>query len=464
MKSSHKFAFILAIVVAFVGASLISSAPWIASASDAAGQLAHSHSGARSRDDGATCAAGCSVIKHVIVIVRENHSFDNLFGTFPHADGTTKAKIGNKKVKMAETPDSLNQDLGHGAVTAEKAIDAGRNDRFYKITHATQTFNGKKIDVADSEYHKRDIPNYWKYASTFSLADHFFSSFMGDSFPNHLMLMTGQNLSVIGNPFNLTPTEHTWGCDSNPKARVTIDTAGKLSQQYPCFTAPTIVDEANAARVSWKYYAPPKGYFGYIWSTLDAFKQIRDSSQWNTNVLPPSSLHAGQESFDTDVTSGNLPAISYLVSDLKYSDHPPASICQGENWVVGKINEVMNSPLWSSTAIIMTWDDFGGFFDQLAPPYLTQYILGPRVPTIVISPYSNPHTVFHKRLDFRSIDLYLENQFGLPHIATFDRNENSIGMMLNPNQTPLPPLHLKPRTNCPTPSGGKQPYVVNKTK
>lgn len=445
---------IVAVALGLSGAGLIASGSWGApTVSQAAGSATRKPLSAVRHENTTTCADGCSVIKHVIVIIKENHSFDNLFGTFPGADGTTVAKEGNKKVKMAETPDSLNMDLGHGAVTALKAIDGGKNDRFYGINNAVQDINGKKIDVADSEYHKKDIPNYWSYAKTFTLADHFFSSFMGDSFPNHLMLMTGQNMGVIANPYNLAPNEHAWGCDSSPNVRVTLDIKGKISHRFPCFKTKTIIDEANGAGVSWKYYAPPQGYFGYIWSTLDAFHQIRDSSQWGSNVLPPTSDKPGQESFDTDVGNGNLPSISFLVSDLKYSDHPPESTCQGENWDVGKINEIMKSPLWSSTAIILTWDDFGGFYDQLAPPYLTEYVLGPRVPTILISPYSEPHSIFHPRLDFRSIDIFLENQFDLPHRATFDRDEDSIGMMLNPNQTPLAPSVLTPRTDCPQPSG-----------
>src|SRR5581483_10380830 len=134
------------------------------------------------------------------VIIKENHSFDNLFGTFPGADGSTVAKEGNRTVKLRETPDPVHQDLGHGALTAVKAINGGKMNMFYRIDHAVQPINGKKVDVADSQYHQSDIPNYWTYAQTFGLADHFFSSFMGDSFPNHLVFMTGRNLSVIGNP------------------------------------------------------------------------------------------------------------------------------------------------------------------------------------------------------------------------------------------------------------------------
>lgn len=459
-SKNRPFAAIGAVILATAGACLVTSGSWARATVLQAANPAHPEPlSVIKHGDPTTCAEGCSVIKHVVVIIKENHSFDNMFGDFPGVDGTTTAKVGNKKVAMAQTPDPIPQDLGHGAETAVKAINGGKMNQFYRIDHAIQTVSGTKVDVADSQYPKSEIANYWRYATTFGLADHFFSSFMGDSFPNHLVLMTGRNLGVLNNPFNLAQNEHTWGCDSNPNARVAVSTKGTIKQEFPCFNTKTIVDEANAANVSWKYYAPPKGYFGYIWSTLDAIKHIRNSSQWSSNVIPPTSETPGQESFDTDVTSGNLPAISFLVSDLKYSDHPPESICAGQSWDVNKINEIMSNPsLWSNTVIILTWDDFGGFYDHLPPPYLTHYMLGPRVPAIVLSPYVRPHSIFHQRLDFRSIDTFIENQFDLPHVSPFNRNENSIGMMLNPNQTPLPPLVMPatPYADCPAP--GRPPY------
>lgn len=382
--------------------------------------------------------AACAPIKHVIIIVRENHSYDNLFGQLRGADGSRYANRGSQRTKLTETPDTLHSDLVHGAIIAKRAIDGGKMDHFYLEKNAFQ--NGQ--DVADSQYRKKDIPDYWKYARTFALADHFFSTIMGDSFPNHLVTISGQNLSVIDNPRNARPKQvRAWGCDSSAGATVTTYKAGKFGSTYPCFNALTLADEANQAKVSWKYYATPYGSFSYIWSTFDAIKQIRTSSQWATNVVPP-----GQ--FDIDVAHGTIPSISWLTSDFADSDHPPASMCQGENWTVQRINEVMRSSMWPSTAIVLVWDDFGGFYDHVPPPRQGRFKLGPRVPAIVISPYAAPHSVFKGRLDFRSIVAYVENQFNLPHDMKFDRRITSIGAMLNPNQTPLKPLPLSLRT-CP---------------
>ncbi len=403
-------------------------------------------------------------IKHIVIIVRENHSFDNIFGRFPHADGATTAHEGSKVVKLGVTPDRLHQDLGHSSIQAIRAIDAGKMDRFYRINSAIQCLTKTckpckpyKVckgyqDVSESQYTQAQIPNYYAYAGDFTLADHFFSTVMGDSFPNHLVTIAGQNFNVIDNPLHAGKLVTSWGCDAGPGVKVHVYSAGKTKYTYPCFKGQTLADEANAKHVSWKYYAAPQGSYGYIWSTFDAIKHIRDNpAQW-AHVVPTAD-------FDQDVQNGTLPAISWLTTDLATSDHPPASECAGENWTVDRINQIMKSPLWQNTAIILTWDDFGGFYDHIVPPYESAYTLGPRVPTIVISPYARAHTVYHKRLDFRSVDLFVENTFNLPHLTKFKRGGSvtSLAPMLNLKQQPLAPAvlqtHACPARTVQTPKG-----------
>jgi phospholipase C len=439
----------VAVAVAVAGVALLAGGGWSQTGSAAStGRAAAAH----------------NPIKHIIVIVRENHSFDNLFGRFPHADGATTAKEETKTVPLGITPDRLGVDLGHGSLTAVKAIHGGKMDRFYRLLNAIQCVKKTckpckpyKVckgyeNVAESEYTQAQIPNYWTYASTFGLADHFFSTVMGDSFPNHLVTISGQNFNAIDNPTHPGQNLRSWGCDAGPGVTVSIYRAGKVHPTYPCFNGKTLADEANAKNVSWKYYAPPAGTFGYVWSTLDSIKHIRNNpAQWQKVVTPGV--------FDQDVQKGTLPAISWLTSDLKTSDHPPASECESENWTVDRINQVMKSPMWKHTAIILTWDDFGGFYDHIAPPYQGAYYLGPRVPTIVISPYTIQHQVYHKRLDFRSVDLFIEDTFHLPHKANFRRTGDvtSIAGMLNYNQTPIAPVvlqtHSCPSSTTHTPKG-----------
>lgn len=398
-----------------------------------------------SRSAGSACApAPCGPVKHIVLIIRENHSFDNLFGRFPGADGTRVGEAAGKRIKLTITPDSLHADISHDPFASQQAIDHGKMDGFSKLPGARQ--HGK--DVADSQYHQKQMADYWRYARSFSLADHFFSTILGSSFPNHLVTVSASNQNAIGIAVHKRGTLQAWGCDA-PKTTITwtyFD--GKYGKSRPCFSAKTLADEANAAGISWKYYAPPIGEIGYLWSSLDAFKQIRRSQQWSRNVVPP-------DRFNQDVEKRTLPALSWLIADWSFSEHPPASECEGENWTVSQINQIMRSPLWKSTVIILTWDDFGGFYDHVRPPSLGTYQLGPRVPAVVISPFTRAHLISHSQMDFRSIVKYVENQFRLPHLMRYDRSVHSIGSMVNVDQKPLTPVVQRPLT-CPN-SGPTQP-------
>ena len=189
----------------------------------------------------------------------------------------------------------------------------------------------------------------------------------------------------------------------------------------------------------------PLGQPGYIWSSYDAIKHIRYSKQWSTNVPLP-------DQFIKDVKSGHLAAITWLTSNFNQSDHPPASICIGQDWVDDQINAVMASKYWKSTAIILTWDDFGGFYDHVPPPVESLFGLdpqvpaglGPRVPTIVISPYARARDIDSSQMDFRSLLTFTEDTFNLPHIDKFNRGGNSIAGMFDFKQKPLPPDRMAP--------------------
>jgi phospholipase C len=371
-------------------------------------------------------------IKHIVIIVKENHSFDNLFGAMPRVDGNTSGMLGSKRVRLSVTPDQLQNDIVHDAFTAQKAVNAGRMNRFNTERGAIQ--EGR--DVAYSQYKQAQVPLYWRYARTFAIADRFFSSFLGGSFPNHLLLVSGQNAGAINNPTH-TGGRAAWGCDSSRGTTVRTLVKGTYGSTYPCFNINSLATEANAIHATWKYYAPSFNTAGYVWSTFDAIRPVRFSAQWRTNVVPTAD-------FLGDVTNGHLPALSWLVGDFYQSEHPNASECQGQDWTVEEINALMSSPYWKSTAIILTWDDYGGFYDHVGPPSAGSFMLGPRVPTLVISPYSRPGLVSHKQYDFRSIDTFVERTLGLPHLTNYNRSVHSVGGMLNPHRSPLPPLRLKP--------------------
>jgi phospholipase C len=389
---------------------------------------------------GATLADLRSKIQHIVFLVKENRSFDTYFGTFPGAEGATSGVISTgQRMVLRRAPDRMPRDLGHDWEDALKAINSGQMDHFDQVRNG----NVKGDFLSMSQFLPADIPNYWSYAQHFALADHMFSSLTGPSFPNHLYTVAAQSAGVINNPNSLI-----WGCDATQTTRVDVLKSGTVTSQYPCFDIPTLTDSLDAANVSWKYYAPTREQHGYIWSALDAIHHVRFGPEWTTNVVPFSG-------FVHDAAAGTLPAVSWVVPDFEVSEHPTVeafagttmnvSACAGENWTVSQINAVMQGPLWQTTAIVLTWDDFGGFYDHVPPPTVDQFGLGPRVPLIVISPYSREGVVSHTVYEFASVLQLIEDRYKLKALGARDTEANSLLDMFDFTQSPAPPLVLSQR-------------------
>jgi phospholipase C len=383
--------------------------------------------------------AGFDKIQHIVFIIKENRSFDNYFGTFPGANGATSCKVSNgTTISLSRTPDRV-RDMGHNWSDAVTAIDGGKMDQFDRV--ALGNMDGDYLTC--SQLQESDIPNYFAYARAFGLADHMFSSLQGPSLPNHLYTVTASSENgVISNPFNPNTEPKSWGCDA-PAGTVVqmMSTTGRITTVPPCFNGTTLADLLEAAGISWTYYAPSAGESGYIWSTLGAFSQIRNTSLWTQRVVP-------YTQFVSDAQLGNLPAVSWVVQPGDVSDHPPASSCAGENFTVGQLNALMQGPDWSSTAVFLTWDDFGGFYDHLPPPKIDSFGLGPRVPLLMISPYVIPGRVSTTQYEFSSILKTIEERFGLPSLGGRDATANDLLDSFDFSQTPLPPLVLQTRS-CP---------------
>jgi phospholipase C len=387
----------------------------------------------------APAQTGIDKINHIVFIVKENRSFDNYFGTFPGANGATSGKVSNgSTIKLGHTPDRA-RDMGHSRDDALLAVDNGLMDKFDLVFLGN--VNGDYMSMSQLQH--SDIPNYWTYAQTFTLADNMFSSLDGPSFPNHLYTVAAQSGGAVDNPQDPTyPTIVTWGCDSGAGSTVTVEASnGKITHPFPCFDFQTIADSLQTANVTWAYYAPNSTESGYMWSALDAINHIRNTSLWNTNVL-----HYTQ--FATDAKNGNLPSVSWVIADADNSEHPHSSSCQGENWTVDQINAVMNGPNWNDTAIFVTWDDFGGFYDHVPPPTVDVYGFGPRVPLIVISPYAKPAFISHTQYELASVLKFIEERFKLPSLGGRDDTANDLQDSFNFNQTLNSPLVLSTRT-CP---------------
>ena len=237
---------------------------------------------------------------------------------------------------------------------------------------------------------------------------------LGPSFPNRLATIAGTVANVVGNPINNNSAS--WGCDTGAKAAVAtyVPNSAKFKYVRPCFNMTTMPDLLQKAHVTWKFYAPTMYSSGYVWSALDYVKHDRYSSMWNrvTNI----------NDFQSDVQHNKLPAVSWTAMSWDNSEHPPYSECVGELWSEGLINSIMRSPDWKSSVIIVTWDDFGGFYDHEPPPADGPLGLGPRVPAIIISPYAKAGTVDHTQYDFNSIFRFIEQRYNLSNAQPRRRN------------------------------------------
>ena len=386
-----------------------------------------------------------SQIQHIVIFVKENRSFDHYFGKFPGAAGATSGLDSTgQTVQMMPSPDVEAADLCHSEPCLVKAIDSGKMDKFDIMQGKQQNFQ------AYTQFSQNGIPNYWAYASTYTLADHMFSSTMGPSFPNHLYTIAAQAAGTIGIPKPAgNPGKGEWGCDAPPNwSVISLAPDGTtITAVYPCFDFPTLGDLVDAAHivnpnVTWKYYSPPEGESGFWWNAYDSINHIRYGPDWSANIVPESQ-------FISDAKNGRLASVNWVVTSNDTSDHPPASACAGENDTVRKINAIMEGPQWGSTAIFLTWDDFGGYYDHVPPPMTSVWGFGLRVPLIVISPYAKPAHISSTTYSFESILAFTENILGLPPLLAADTLANNIGDSFDFSQTPLPPLIL-PKRACPT--------------
>jgi phospholipase C len=288
---------------------------------------------------------------------------------------------------------------------------------------------------------RRLVQPYWTMAKTYTLADRMFPTEFGPSFTSHVDLIAGTT--------NLTPElaevdgpdAQPWGCDAPPGTWTSLVTSARAIQTaagpFPCFTQfRTMADTLDAAHLSWKYYAPSIGSSGGAWSQFDAIRNVRYGPDWKRNVISP------QTRVLIDAKHGTLPAVSWVIPDVKDSDHVGAGSTTGPEWVSTVVNAIGTGADWNSTAIVVLWDDWGGWYDSVPPPQLDARGLGIRVPCIIISPYARAHHISHTQYEFGSVLKFVEQVFRLPALgpASFgytDTRANSIIDSFDFTQKPL---------------------------
>jgi phospholipase C len=383
--------------------------------------------------------ASLGKIKHIVFIIKENRSFDNYFGTFAGADGATTGKLHTGEViTLGHTPDPPKHDMGHEWTDSHANVDAGQMDQF--DTELTCSVSGDLQCM--TQLYQTDIPNYWSYAQHYALADEAFSSVASGSFPAHLAMVAGSALNVMDNPRSTHSAQ--WGCDAIPGSNVPfMQSDNSVASEFPCFTQTTLGDVADLHGVSWKAYTALFGQSGYIYNPYRSFSSIFYGTDWGTKVV-------GVNNFVTDALAGQLPAISWVTPPSDQTEHPPSGACVGENWTVQLLNAVMQGPSsqWNSTVIFLTWDDFGGFYDHVPPPFRDQFGLGIRVPWVIISPRAK-RGVYHTQIDFGSVLRFMEETFNLPNLGGADTVANDMQDAFSYTQKPLKPLVLSQR-QCPS--------------
>lgn len=416
-------------------------------------------------------ASATTKIAHVIVVIQENRSFDNLFATFPRADGTTTGKAAAMPASIADScpvpitkpttipltkvdllgngfPTSYgyppNQDLAHIYSGFQLDRDQGKMDGF-DLEGTGARGSGTPACTYPYQYvDPKDIAPYWDMAQQYVLADHTFQTQGSGSFTAHQDLIAGGTGLSSTEALIDTPSYFPWGCDGNRQHLVTavIKRGGKVYEYggpFPCLTYSTLRDLLDAKSVSWKFYAVrvypytkcPKCQGAGIWSAFDAIKAVRYSSEWKDNVT-----RSNLDIF-TDISNKKLPAVSWITPNGFDSDHPATKSDKGPSWVASIVNAVGKSSYWDSTAIVILWDDWGGFYDHVAPPQPRDWQGGPgfRVPMLIVSPYVKPH-VEHAQYEFGSILRFIEDNWGLGTLGKNDAHSTSIGNAFDFNMPP----------------------------
>jgi phospholipase C len=378
---------------------------------------------------------GIHKIKHVIIIMQENRSFDSYFGSFPGADGIRMqdgkpaaclpvsdygsciSPYHDSKLRDAGGPHAMNDaiydiDRGHMDGFAQRAFDGSPGCLVLKDVTVPGCRETPPLPDAVGYHDAREIPNYWAYARHFTLQDHMFSPTLGPSLPAHLYLVSGWSATCLN-------MDNPMSCTSNNGLAGDVHPFVEGQDFRYAWTDMTFL--LHKYGVSWAYYTAPHSLpdcdealpmcerpslepgTPSLWNPLPEFATVIHDQQLG-NIK-----HSGK--FFAAARRGTIPSVSWIVPSKKMSEHPPASIADGQAWVTRVVNAVMQGPDWKSSAIFVSWDDWGGFYDHVVPPRIDEAGYGLRVPSLTISPYAKSHFIDHQVLSFDAYLKFIEDDF-----------------------------------------------------
>lgn len=365
-------------------------------------------------------------IKHFMVIMQENHTFDNYFGTYPGANGIPEGTCMPVDPDDPENTDCVEpfrigelpiSDLDHSKATGIRQYNDGKMDGFVSALNA----RNQDGSLSMGYYDRRDLPYYWNLVDEHVLFDNFFSSAEGGSVWNH-------NFWVAGGP-------------GSEESRIPEEGYGD--------DVLTIFDRLEEKNISWKFYVqnydPRMTYHilkdqdvwspQIIWVPILNFPRFVDNPELFKHIV-----HMDQ--YYEDLENGTLPAVAYMVPSGA-SEHPPGSIRAGQSFVRGLIQGLMKSDYWESSAFMVTYDDWGGWYDHVPPPRVDEYGYGFRVPAFMVSAYAKEGYIDSTLLDFTSVMKFIEENWNLEPVAERDAKANSFMDAFDFEQPPRPPVFVE---------------------
>jgi len=397
-------------------------------------------------------------IEHVVFLIKENRTFDHMFGRFPGADGATTGRTcDGGEVPLTPASDDA-PGPGHSFWHGIRAINGGAMDCFDRLVGG--------MDLQSYvQFRRSTIPSYWAYARRFVLADRFFSSTYGPTGVEHLFTVAATTDRFVDHErddppgqygSNQVPREYCddpeeWAYSFKRLDDAEVEEARLLevqkrtdalmerfwTERWPCIDPPVLMDRLERRGIDWRYYLGENEYV----QPLRMVRHVWFGKQRRRIV--------DEGRFLRDLEAGNLPAVSWLIPDVEVSEHPAAgSMCEGENWTVGILNALMRSPEWDSTAVVITWDDFGGFYDHVPPPHVDLYGFGPRVPMLLISPWARRGHVTSEVLEFSSVLAMIERIWGIRPLTERDARAGDMLGLFDFTGRPRQPLIRLPRP-CP---------------
>ncbi len=359
-------------------------------------------------------------IQHVIIIMQENRSFDDLFQGYPGADTQSYGYDSNgNQIALKPVPLESNYDLEHDIYSYFE--DCNGTGSLPGTNCQMNGFNTEPTgcySCSDPQYGyvpASETTTYFNMAHQYVLGDRMFTSHIDDSFISHQYIIAAQANGTAYFPSS------SWGCEGgNGDTIATLSQSRQIGQPYirVCWDINTLGDELDAAKLSWRFYASSTNSDGGIWSSYQAINHIYYGGDWGKDVISP------QNRILTDIKSGTLANVTWVMPTCGTSDHAGCGSNKGPSWVASVVDAVGQSKFWKTSAIFVFWDEWGGWYDHVAPPYEDYDGLGFRVPLLIISPYAKKNYVSHVQYEHGSILRFAEDEFGLSQLSAADARAN----------------------------------------